>query len=90
MKRERCNDCAFTAGTEPNLYPPSKLRADLCLMNGEPFYCHKGDKPVCQGWIDERQKQGPVPDWKQELARQLSDLFEAETAGCWTDVEVKR
>ncbi len=55
-QRTRCEDCAYTPGTVPNLYPPSKLRADLCLISGDVFLCHHGDEPVCQGWIEERQK----------------------------------
>lgn len=83
----RCDDCAFTEGTVSNLYEPTKLRAELCLMNGDTFRCHHGEKPVCVGWIEARQAQGPVPEWKRELARELSNFFEAATEGGWMDVE---
>lgn len=83
---ERCKDCAFTPGTVPNLYWPSKMRADLCLISGEPFYCHHGEKPVCKGWIEERRQQGPVPAWKAEVAKEASAVFESMTEGMWTDV----
>lgn len=86
MKRERCADCAYTAGTLPNQYGPSKLRADLAVMTGDVFHCHHGDKPVCQGWVEERQKRGEIPQWKIDVARQMSDVFEALTDGCWVDV----
>jgi hypothetical protein len=35
-----CEGCAFTEGTEANLCPYNRLKGELCLLGGVPFYCH--------------------------------------------------
>ena len=38
----RCSDCAFRAGTLPNGCEETLLDAIKCVVEGKPFYCHKG------------------------------------------------
>lgn len=54
----RCDDCAFRAGTIPNGCPDTLMDALKCVLEGEPFYCHKGmkdqdadPKRLCSGWM---------------------------------------
>jgi hypothetical protein len=52
----RCNDCAFRAGTDPNGCAETLMDAVKGLIEGVPFYCHKGfdesGRPtrLCAGW----------------------------------------
>lgn len=56
-QQPRCNDCAFRAGTQPNGCPETLMDAIKCVVEGAPFYCHKGmkegEKPkhLCRGWL---------------------------------------
>lgn len=51
-----CNDCAFRGGTEPNRRAATLMTALKCVIEREPFYCHKGiadadaPKRLCGGW----------------------------------------
>ena len=47
----RCSSCAFRAGTIPNGCPTTLMDALKCAMEGDPFYCHMGEKPLCAGWV---------------------------------------
>lgn len=52
----RCDDCAFRAGTFPNGCPETLMDAIKCVVELNPFYCHKGlvdGKPqhLCRGWL---------------------------------------
>jgi hypothetical protein len=38
----RCDDCAFRAGTDPNGSAETLMDAVKALVEGVPFYCHKG------------------------------------------------
>lgn len=51
----RCDDCAFRAGTKPNGCPETLMDAIKCVVEMNPFYCHKGlvdgkPKHICRGW----------------------------------------
>lgn len=51
----RCDDCAFRLGTRPNGCPFTLMDALKCVLEGKPFYCHKGvsdgkPKRLCAGW----------------------------------------
>lgn len=52
-----CNDCAFKRGTDPNGCPETLLEAIKCVVEGVPFFCHKGvpdgetPKRFCMGWL---------------------------------------
>lgn len=37
----RCDDCAFRLGTNPNGSVPTLMDAVKCVIEGDPFYCHK-------------------------------------------------
>lgn len=37
-----CSGCAFTPGAAANLEPHNQLKGQICLLGGEPFYCHDG------------------------------------------------
>lgn len=53
----RCDDCAFRAGTNPNGCSETLMDAIKCVMELNPFYCHKGldeqgsPKHICRGWF---------------------------------------
>ena len=53
----RCDDCAFRLGTTPNQCAPTLMDAVKCLVESEPFYCHKGvregeaPRRLCTGWM---------------------------------------
>lgn len=52
----RCSDCAFRLGTRPNGCSETLMDAMKCVIEGVPFYCHKGIKDgeeakrLCSGW----------------------------------------
>jgi len=52
----RCDDCAFSAGTKPNGCSETLMDAIKCVVELNPFYCHKGcdadgtPKHICRGW----------------------------------------
>lgn len=51
----RCDECAYRLGTVPNGCGPTLMTALKCIMEGEPFYCHKGanegePKRLCAGF----------------------------------------
>lgn len=53
---DRCNSCAFRAGTIPNGCAETVNAAIECLQTGETFYCHQipnGAEPSkpCAGWL---------------------------------------
>lgn len=74
----RCAECAFTKGTVPNQTPWSMLKARLCLMAGEMFYCHmQGDpQPPCAGYVEALAKQPTYPTWKRKLAEAMGELLD--------------
>lgn len=52
-----CNECAFVKGTLPNKCGPTLMDAIKCVVEAEPFYCHKGvgqneePKRICAGYM---------------------------------------
>jgi len=52
-----CSECAFVRGTVPNRCGPTLMDAIKCVVEAEPFYCHKGmnenDEPrrICAGYM---------------------------------------
>lgn len=90
-KRERCNDCAFTVGTDASMSPSTAVVATLCAMTGDRFDCHIERGP-CVGWAEavaERKAKGAlIPDGPEyQHARLLTGFInewarlEANTAG---------
>jgi hypothetical protein len=51
LRELRCDDCAFTAGTQANGSAVTRLKARLCVENALPFYCHKREG-MCAGWAE--------------------------------------
>lgn len=53
----RCDDCALRRGTRPNGCAETQMDALKCVLEGIPFYCHKGiaesedPKRLCAGWV---------------------------------------
>lgn len=53
----RCDDCAFSAGTRPNGCSETLMDAIKCVVELNPFYCHKGcdadgnPRHICRGWF---------------------------------------
>ena len=50
----RCNDCAFTHGTEASNSPHTVVVANMCAITGEVFECHVNVGLPCAGWSDAR------------------------------------
>lgn len=95
---ERCHDCAFRPGTVPNQSSNTQMKAKLCVMARDPFYCHiappkDGVKPLCRGYVDavEATLDKPEPDWKRDVYASLADLItdyeDAINAGKQFDIE---
>jgi hypothetical protein len=47
----RCSSCAFRLGTAPNGCAGTLMDALKCALEGHPFFCHMGERPVCFGWV---------------------------------------
>ena len=65
----RCNDCAFTPGTEANGFEWTRIKAQLCAMTGDRFDCHV-NPGQCQGWLEAKQSDA-VESWKADALRGL-------------------
>lgn len=54
---QRCDECAFRSGTTPNGCVETIMDAVKCMLEREPFYCHKvaaadGEpRRLCGGWV---------------------------------------
>src|SRR5260370_41632321 len=72
----RCEDCAFTKGTEANSTPWTRVTVELCLIANEPFCCHAKGKPqpLCAGFVEAMEKQPEHPEWRRVLAAKLLEL----------------
>lgn len=71
-----CDDCAFVEGTFPNRCAATLMDAIKCIIEAEPFYCHKGvtdgePKKLCAGW--QAMTAAPEP-----LARAVSECRGSE------------
>jgi len=83
----RCEDCAFTPGTEANLYVPTQTITELSVLGHIPFYCHKR-AGMCAGWIEAVSKQKQPPDWKSRLAQRMIDLI--HDGGLRTEEQIRQ
>lgn len=74
---QRCNDCAFRSGTRPNGCLETVLEASKCVVEGRPFYCHKGvkegaqPKALCAGAA--LLYEGPQHDLLVDAARRVTE-----------------
>src|ERR1041385_6049741 len=74
-----CDDCAFRKGTEANSHPWTIMKANLCLITGEEFYCHRRGTthaPICSGYDNARSNRPAHPEWRVKIAAQLSQMQE--------------
>ncbi len=62
---DRCQSCAFRAGTVPNGCPQTQMDVVKAIMEGVPFKCHQSPKDaqgqcsdLCHGWIAARVAMG--------------------------------
>jgi hypothetical protein len=87
LKHLRCDDCAFTAGTDANKCDITKVQAKLCAESGEPFYCHINEGSLCAGYIDaaiKLQEKGfhdSEPEWRQQVRKGLLDVISMTADG---------
>lgn len=93
--KARCGDCAFTPGTEAHGCEPTQVTADLCVLSGEPFYCHRagkdgaieartdgsGEPVLCRGFVEAFTAQGPVKEWQAAVASECLRVMEDAKAG---------
>lgn len=47
----RCEDCAFSAGTKANSDDITRLKTKLCVDTGEPFFCHADVNEMVRGGL---------------------------------------
>lgn len=72
LKSLRCDDCAFTPGTEANKSGNTQIKVYLCAQNAVPFYCHKREG-LCAGWaeavnvLDANDHFVRLAPWKREV-----------------------
>lgn len=77
---ERCQTCAFRAGTRASQSPTTLLKAKLCIISGSDFICHESARPAwCAGVMDaiEAQTRNGTrpPDWHPDVALKLLDVL---------------
>lgn len=83
-----CATCALRVGTDANQASVTMLTVELCLMSGEPFYCHEHNR-VCKGWIAAANAIAcdgeAVPDFQRRVAAvaldQLGDCIDTLREG---------
>lgn len=93
--KTRCGDCAFTPGTDAHGSELSRATADLCVISGEPFYCHRaneagrleprvdptGEPVLCRGFVEAFAAQGAQDDWRAAVASEYLRMLEEASAG---------
>lgn len=88
----RCDDCAFTAGTNASKCEITRIQSRLCAESGEPFYCHVRTESLCAGYVEaaiKLQEKGfheSEPEWRQQVRKALLDVI-AMTADGLIDSE---
>lgn len=84
----RCEDCAFTAGTDANKSDITRLKARLCVEAPEPFHCHLREG-LCAGWAEAANVKegqgffGERQPWQADVTRRCLDViahFESKDA----------
>lgn len=92
---KHCGDCAFLEGTEAHGEEMTRITAELCVMSGEPFYCHRKDdagklvaRPdgeggavLCRGFVDAFVAQGPPKDWQAAVSSECLRIMEEAIDG---------
>jgi hypothetical protein len=86
--KPRCKTCAFTAGTPANKDEITRLKAELCVIAYQPFFCHsnavedkipEGKERLCAGWAESVAGKPYPPEWKRRIALEsLKQVIAAE------------
>ena len=77
----RCDDCAFTAGTNANKSENTRMKTYLCSQNAVPFYCHMREG-LCAGWaeavntLDAAGHFVRLAPWKREVMDKCLDVID--------------
>ena len=93
--KKRCGDCAFSPESEAYGCESTRLTAELCVLSGEPFYCHRadaeghvrprlddrGEAVLCRGFVDAFSARGPESDWQAAVASESLRILEDAMAG---------
>lgn len=71
---ERCNDCAFTRGTNANKSELTKIKIGLCLDTDEPFDCHV--RPgLCAGFEAAYPNHKELLPWQKKVSEKLLEVI---------------
>jgi hypothetical protein len=96
--RERCADCAFRSGTNPQATLLINEMARLCVETGTLFMCHKNaatagsPEVVCKGFMDAfaaKMQSGyyrQLPEWRRQVMRTVLDAIELAEHGGQPDL----
>lgn len=71
---ERCNDCAFTHGTDASNSPHTVVIANMCAITGEPFWCHVKAQ-ACAGWAEARAERLASPNKPTGSSKASADML---------------
>lgn len=93
--RKPCGDCAFDPHSDAGRCDLTVATAMLCVMSGEPFYCHRADKDgdiqprtdrrgeavLCRGFVDAFVARVVVEEWRVAVAAEALRILEDGTGG---------
>lgn len=93
--RKQCGDCAFDPQSDAGKCQITVTTAQLCVLSGEPFYCHRantegeiearidsrGEPVLCRGFVEAFTARGVVPDWQAAVAAESLRVMEDAKAG---------
>lgn len=88
--KKSCGDCAFDPQSDAGRCEATVTTATLCVLSGEPFYCHRsrdgvvvgpredhnGEPVFCRGFVDAFTARGPVSDWQAAVADECLRVME--------------
>jgi hypothetical protein len=83
---ERCLTCAYRPGTPASKSELTLLKAKLCAMTSEPFYCHEdpNERALCKGWVDTMEirldqigkgTRTDEPEWRRQVFLALTEVI---------------
>ena len=93
--KARCGDCAYTAGSDAHGCEITRTTAELCVLSGEPFFCHQssaqglvprtdpttGEAMLCRGFLDALMARGTQDEWRAAVAGECLRILEEATDG---------
>ncbi len=80
--KTRCNDCAFTHGTEASNSPHTVVIANMCAITGEVFECHIDKNEPCTGWAEARSARVSSSHKPSTSAVGIADMLGQLTGEC--------